>query len=212
MAKRTLSSCWKQFEKLASEYRAAAAEQHPPVTKRALALVEKANTDHIGANTLLPLFVKPYIVAPVSLEFTAELDERGELPAWHTRYDAEKTIIHIQPLAVLCFFQELQAAKAAKNGEADFLIVRYRSFLREIAKLPSIYFLFLVVLQRVAEMLEIAHLEKRGGVIEVAEGESYHTLLWAFKELEVFVRRTYGVNVRAHYGISWYEADWITGR
>ena len=61
-------------------------------------------------------------------------------------------------------------------------------------------------------MLEIAHLEKRGGVIEIAEGEPYHTLLWAFKELEGFARRTYGVNIRAQFGISWYESDWITGR
>ena len=68
-----------------------------------------------------------------------------------------------------------------------------------------------MVLQRVAFLLEITHLEKRGGIIEVAEHESYHTLLWAFKELELFVKKTYGVNIRAHYGIAWYEAEWITG-
>ena len=99
-----------------------------------------------------------------------------------------------------------------EEEDEDMLRLRHLSFLFEISKMPNTYILFMLILQRVALLLEIAHLEKRGGVIEVAEGEAYHTLLWAFKELEVFSDQAYGISIRPQFGIFWYESDWITGR
>ena len=110
------------------------------------------------------------------------------------------------------FLREARTTEITDEIRSDFLRCRYLSFKKEISKLPSIYVLFLLVLQRVAYLLEIAHLEKRGGVVEIAEGEPYHTMLWAFKEFEIFARKTWGLNIRARYGISWYESEWITGR
>jgi hypothetical protein len=173
-------------------------------------LAGRANKDDIG-KALATLFVKPYVSLPVSVEFSLEMNGL-EVPEWLTRFDEEHSRILLQPLSVCHYIQRMRNIQLAQENAADFVRWRNASFLHEMAKLPSIHLLFMIVLQRVAYMLEIAHLEKRGGVIEVAEGESYHTLLWAFKEVEAFVLRTSGVQVRAHYGISWYESDWITGR
>ena len=138
--------------------------------------------------------------------------ENGEIPDWMTRYVEEEARIDLHPLAVVKYIRRMQNMVVTEEDKTSFVHHRYVSFLAELGKLPGMHILFMLALQRVAYMMEIAHLEKRGGIIEVAEGESYHTLLWAFKEVESFVRRTSGVNIRSHYGIYWYESDWITGR
>jgi len=173
-------------------------------------LAGRANKDEIG-KALATLFVKPYVALPVAVEFSLEMNGL-EVPEWLTRYDEVNNRILLQPLSVCHYIQRMRGIQVTEDKVQDFVRWRNSSFLHEMAKLPSIHLLFMVVLQRVAYMLEIAHLEKRGGVIEVAEGEAYHTLLWAFKEVEAFVLRTSGIQVRAHYVISWYESDWITGR
>ncbi len=208
MAKRTLQSCWKQYEKLAADYFEGL--KPPEECRQKLAdLTDKANSDNLGVS-LLTLFVRPYLPLELKLEFDNELD--GGVPEWQTRYDGENSRIVVCPVAVFKFIREIRELEITDEDYEDFLHCRYVSFLVELAKLPAIYILFLLVLQRVAYLLEVAHLEKRGGVIEIAEGEAYHTLLWAFKELENFAKRTWGLNIRAHYGISWYESEWITGR
>jgi len=229
MAKRTLATSWRQFERLSNDYLAGKGTPAETVAKLAK-LVDKANAEGIGNSSLVPIFIKPYYNNPVLLKFTMEMGPEGEVPDWFSRFvpalvpgDAPGVVapgvVEIHPLALFKLLREAAAwgreEMAGDLSEAAFLVRRYRGFLRELSKIgkkDSIYFLFLVVLQRVAFMLEIAHLEKRGGVIEVAEGESYHTMLWAFKELELFLRKTFGLSVRAHYGMSWYESDWITGR
>lgn len=211
MAKRTLASCWKQYEKLAKDFYSSRQDTAEAGAKLQ-ALTEKTNADGIADSTLTPLFVRPYIAVPLTVEFNMELENGVEVPKWITRFDGEKNVIYVHPLAFFRFVDEIRHYKREELQSDDILHFRYIAFLMEIAKMPPIYILFLCVLQRVAFLLEVAHLEKRGGVIEVAEGENYHTMLWAFKELENFSRRTYGLNIRAHFGISWYEADWITGR
>ena len=111
----------------------------------------------------------------------------------------------------LSYAQDAKDVEIKEEDYEDFLHLRYISFLKELSKLPSIFILFMLVLQRTAYLLEVAHLEKRGGIVEVAEGEAYHTLLWAFKELENLGPKL-GKNVRADFGVLWYESEWITGR
>lgn len=209
MGKRTMSSCWRQFDKMSQSY-LHETKPRDEVMEDLKVLTGKANNDDIGG-ALATLFVKPYISAPVNVEFTMEMPG-DEIPEWTTRFDSQAACIYVHPLAMFRFIENIRTVDLDDPEYEDFIRKRLWSFLNEIGKLPEISILFLLVLQRVAYMLEIAHLEKRGGVIEVAEGESYHTLLWAFKEVENFTRRTSGLNVRAHYGISWYESDWITGR
>jgi hypothetical protein len=207
MAKRTLQSCWKQFEKLAAAY--LAKPDHSTTLRRNLnTLCRKANEDNLGSS-LVTLFVRPHLPLDLKVEFVCDLTEG--IPAWQTAYDSENSRIIVHPVAVVEFSRSIQHVEIPSRDE-DFLRARWLSFLAEIGKLPTVYILFLLVLQRVAYLLEIAHLEKRGGVVEVAEDEAYHTLLWAFKEFEVFAKRTWGLNLRARHGISWYESEWITGR
>ena len=208
MGKRTLASCWKQYEKLSYAYLDGQKDKEKLVEKLLL-LTTKTNGDKIG-NALLTLFVVPYINVCKSVEFAVDLG--GEIPESKTSFKEQDGIINVHPLSVFKFIKEIGQLKLPTFEEEDFLKSRHLNFLVEIGKLTPIYLLFLLVLQRVAYLLQVAHLEKRGGVIEIAEDEDYHTMLWAFKELETFIRKTYGVNIRAHYGISWYEAEWITGR
>ncbi len=208
MAKRTLQSCWKQFEKLTYKY---LDEPTDAKFKAIEELIGKVNGDRLG-DSLYLLFVKPHLPLDLQVVFDCELDENGELPEWRTFYSSERQNILVHPIASYKFIREVRNVEITDDDREDFLHLRYLSFTKEIGKLPPIYLLFMLVLQRVAFLLEIAHLEKRGGIIEVAEGEAYHTLLWAFKELERFVQTTWGVQVRAHYSISWYESEWITGR
>ena len=208
MGKRTLASCWKQYEKLSLAY-LDGQKDSSKILEKLEVLTDKTNVDKIG-NALFTLFVSPYVNICNTVEFTTSMD--GDIPNWQTKFDPETGIIQVHPLSIFRLIKEISHLSIPKVIEDDFIRCRHLSFLTEISKLTSTYVLFLLVLQRVAYLLEIAHLEKRGGVVEVAEDEAYHTLLWAFKELENFLRKTYGLNIRAHYGISWYEAEWITGR
>ncbi len=208
MAKRTIQSCWKQYEKLASDYMNEAKSKKATL-KKIKTLTKKANADDVGAS-LVTLFVRPYLPLDLSLEFVCDLDDG--IPRWQSDYDSENSRIIVHPIAVSKFASDIVDLELQEEDYDDFLHCRWLSFLVEIGKLPSIYLLFMVVLQRVAYLLEVAHLEKRGGVVEVAEGEAYHTMLWAFKEFEIFAKRTWSISIRAKYGISWYESEWITGR
>jgi len=67
-------------------------------------------------------------------------------------------------------------------------------------------------MREVADLKRITDVEKKGGEIEAAVGERYLQLLWAFKELEAFFKRTNGLDLRAEFGILWLESDWFIGQ
>ena len=207
MAKRTLQSCWKQYEKFANDYlkQNKSAEE---CQQKLNELTEKVNEDKIGTN-LFTIFVEPHLPLDMDVVFDSDLSEG--LPEWQTKYDQDKKLIMINPVSVVKFINEAKAVEIKEEDYEDFLHLRYISFLKELSKLPSIFILFMLLLQRTAYLLEVAHLEKRGGIVEVAEGEAYHTLLWAFKELENLGPKL-GKNVRSDFGVLWYESEWITGR
>ena len=211
MAKRTIQSCWKQYEKLARDY---LDERRPleTVVEDIETLTHKANNDDVG-ESLTALFVRPYLPLDISVKFTAEFDDG--VPSWQTRYEKyedKSSCILLHPVSIYRFCRQAASVEVDGDEYDDFLELRALTFQQEIGKLPSLYILFMMILQRTAFLMEIAHLEKRGGVVEIAEDESYHTLLWAFKEFEAFAKRSWGVEIRAKHNISWYESDWITGR
>ncbi len=208
MAKRTLMTCWKQYENL-SQSILSGEQNNSKLHDKLLTLTAKANADKIG-NALYTLFVKPYMSNCKSVEFT--VDMISGVPEWLTDYLEETGTLLVHPISTIRWINNIKNLIMPDFREDEFILFRNISFLIELGKLPSIYLLFLIVLQRVAILLRITHLEKRGGIIEVAEDESYHTLLWAFKEFEQFMKKVYGINARPHFGISWYESDWITGK
>jgi hypothetical protein len=207
MARRTVFSCWKQYEKLALSYLGNG--EDGTAIEKLQELTGKVNRDRIGS-VLERFFVRPHVGLPIAIEFS--VDERDGSRDWRTAYEADTGRILIHPVGIIKFRSEIRAIEVPDRDEDDLIHCRNLAFLSEIGKLSSVYFLFLMVLQRVAYLNEVAHLEKRGGIVEVAEGEAYHTLLWAFKELESFSKLTQGLNIRAEHNISWYESDWITGR
>jgi hypothetical protein len=209
MGKRTVNSCWEQFEKLANMYLNDEVKSESAHIKL-IDLTTRVNKDNIGDH-LINLFIKPYYPQPVDLKFMSDCSDG--ISEYQTSFDTDTGTINVFPVSIVQLYQDVNAHEPPERDEADLLHCRHASFLAEMGKLSSIYFLFLLLLQRAAYLTEVAHLEKRGGVIEVAEGEAYHTMLWAFKELEVFVaKRLNGKNLRADFAISWFESDWITGR
>ena len=104
MAKRTLLSCWKQYEKLSSTYLLNANTKEKTLEKLQV-LTEKANGDQIG-NALFTLFVSPYLTVCNAVEFTVIIEET--FPSWQTKFDEPSGIITIHPISVFNFIQEIR--------------------------------------------------------------------------------------------------------
>jgi len=211
MARRTLSSTWKQFERLHRQY-----EQSACSDQRKLAeideLVGKVNNSRI-VDALATLFILPYGLEEYRLQFAAS--ETGKLISWGTRRDDEAHVIYVSVEGVFQFIRDCaEAVEVLKTPAArkTFQHYRFQAYLAELGKLPSRYILFILILREVAEARKITDVEKKGGEIEVAEGKAYLQLLWAFKELEAFFRRTNGMDLRAEAGILWLESDWFIGK
>ena len=209
MAKRTIQSCWKQFEKFYKDYQS---DQKCKDTAIAAFgdLCTKANNDNICAG-LKTLFVAPHYDLDLAVLFDLHLED-GKIALWQTMFDSEKKELYVNPFSILQFIEQIKEVDLESEDKENIIHFRWVSFCKEMSKIPSMFLLFMLVLQRVAYLLEIAHIEKRGGIVEVAEGEAYHTLLWAFKEFEAFARKTWGIELRSKYNILWYESEWITGR
>jgi len=213
MAPRTLASTWKQYEKAVRKYEAAEdprADQIEVVN----ALTRRVNRSRI-VEALATLFVRPYSgMEDVGVRFYAA--PAGEdFPGWSVRFSPEEKTFFINPVAVFRFRDECHRAAevlATPEGREDFAGYRYHAYLAELRKLPDPMFLFLLLLGEVANARKISRVEKKGGQVEMAEDETYTNLLWAFKELESFYGSTHGADLRAEYGILWYESEWFVGR
>jgi hypothetical protein len=214
MAARTLSTTWKQMEKLAEKL-----FQKKP-QKGALEAIDdlcrKTNESRI-VDAMVSLLVTPYGGLDGTKILFAASDGKA-FPEWLTDYNAETKTIQVNGVGILKFAAECRATGktlATPAAKESFQGYRLLSFMAEIGKIPTRLILFLIILVQVARCKEICKADKRGGTAAVAdstETEQYQTLLWAFKELEVFYRETTGVALRSEYGILWYESEWIAGK
>ena len=211
MARRTLSSTWKNFERLVRQYDKSGRSDTDKLD-RLDELSRKVNSSRI-VEALSTLFIHPYGFAEATLQFSTR--EAEELPSWRTRMDDDEEVLYLNAMGVFGFIDECgEAVELLKTPEArkSFHHYRFQAYLAELSKLPSQYILFLLILRQVAHSRHITDVEKKGGEIEVAEGESYLEILWAFKELEVFFKRTNGLDLRSEYRILWLESDWFVGK
>ncbi len=210
MARRTLSGTWKSIERLVAQYDKSG---DPKKLELLNELVEKVNVSKI-ISALTTLFVSPYHgVEDVKLRFAEMID--GAFPEWRVFFDQENKILLLNPFGVFYFIKECEEAVATLNtpeARRSFLHYRNKAYMVELGKLPSYMLLFLLILNEVAAIRDITRVEKRGGDSEVPEGKNYLQLLWAFKELEAFMRQNKGVDLRSEYGIQWLESDWFEGR
>lgn len=221
MAPRTLKTTWKNFEKFFRQYEKSGRTD----TKKLAAideLVQKTNASRI-TDALATLFVKPYGVENGSILFAGTVD--GEFPEWRSKCETEieevdgdevkRSTIFINVNGVFDFLAEGAAALEKLNtpeARKSFQEYRYTAYMAQMSKLPPKFVLFLLILQEVATLKRITDVEKKGGEIEAAIGARYLQLLWGFKELETFFKRTNGLDLRAEFGILWLESDWFIGQ
>ncbi|MBT7162769.1 MAG: hypothetical protein HN904_08325 [Victivallales bacterium] len=212
MAPRTLASTWRQFEKLAKSY----LNFEQPVVDDAeplRGLAVKVNKSRI-VDALATMFVAPY----AGLEETkVQFFETGDAvcPEWVADYDEEADRMSVNPVGVVQFSRQCEAAFAALStpeARRDFETYRLRAYMAELRKLPTRLLLFMLILRKVAEILKITEVEKRGGETEDVNDGGYMNLLWGFKEVERMYREMKGVSLRAEYGLLWYESDWYVGK
>ncbi len=211
MAPRTLTTTWKNFEKLVGQYEKSG---RTDLGKAAAIddLVAKTNASRIGT-ALATLFVRPFGLDDGEVKLVGLVD--GQFPEWRTRYDEEHKAIQVSVLGVFDFMKDAREAVArlpTPEARKTFQDYRYCAYLAQMSKLPSKFILFLLILREVAHTRKITDIEKKGGEIEAALGETYLQLLWAFKELELFFKRTNGLDLRAEFGILWLESDWFIGQ
>ncbi len=215
MAARTLSTTWKQLEKLAEKL-----SQKKPVKGTIEAiddLCRKTNESKI-VDAMVSLLVTPYGgMDGVRIQFATS--DGKKFPDWVTQYDEETKVIQVNGVQILKFIADCKAASknlTTPQAKESFPGYRLLAFMSEVGKIPTRLALFQMVLVQVARCKEICKADKRGGsaaiVADTTETEQYQTLLWAFKELEVFYRETTGVAMRSEYGILWYESEWIAGK
>ena len=211
MAPRTLTSTWKNFEKLIRQY-----EKSDRTDEKKLdaidELVSKTNNSRI-VEALTTLFVRPYGLEDVHVRFANR--ENDSFPDWYTHHDEEGGFLYVNVMGVFDFMKEcMEAVERLKTPEArkSFKEYRFCAYLAQMSKLSSKFTLFLLILREVAAIRHITDVEKKGGEVEQAAGERYLQLLWAFKELEAFFRRTNGLDLRAEFGVLWLESDWFIGQ
>jgi len=94
----------------------------------------------------------------------------------------------------------------------DVTVHRQYAFMKELAKLPEPYLVYIAVLQEVAVVNDIVSIEHRNGGYIKSDSAGYLSLLWAFKEFEGFYLRMQHRNLRADYGIIWHEGNWVEER
>ena len=212
MAPRTLASTWRQFEKLARVY--LATEQPSADDSQPLAeLAARVNRSRI-VDALATMCLAPYSgLEEATMEFLDASD--NAYPEWPVAYDEGESRMRVNPVGVVRFSQECEeafAALATPEARRDFETYRLRAYMAELRKLPSQLLLFMLILRKVAEVLRITEVEKRGGETEDVHDGGYMNLLWAFKEVERLYRDMNGLSLRAEYGVLWYESDWFVGK
>lgn len=215
MAPRTLSSTWRQFEKLG---RAVAKSRRPAsqLVAELDDLSERANRSKV-VEALQTLFVEGHPgVDGVRVQFAG--GRQAVEMAEPTQFDDGSRVILVNPVGVVRFIDHCSECVAEmKTREARESFLRYRlcAYQAELSKLPSHLLLFLALLRQVAEVSGVTRSDRRaanGATQEPEEDRPYLMLLWAFKHLEAVLRDVKGVNLRSEYRILWYESDWVSGR
>ncbi len=210
MAKRTLASTWRNIERLLDQH---ARRDDDQKLAELNDLLIKVNSSSV-VRALSTLFVNPHHgLEDASLRFA--LLEDNQPPPWKAMYREEDKCLYVNVLGVFDLRRECEKAREillTPEARKSFQLYRFQAFLAELGKLPTQLLLFLVILEEAANARDISRVEKRGGETEASEGRAYLQLLWAFKELENFMKLNKGLDLRSEYGILWLESDWFVGR
>ena len=210
MAKRTLTTTWRNIERLVQQH---ARRNDNKKLEELNNLFVRINNSNI-VEALATLLINPHHgFEKTSLRFA--LLENNQPPPWKTYYSPEEDRLYINVLGIFDFREECETASrtlTTPEARKSFHLYRYNAFMAELAKLPNQLMLFLLIFQELANVLDISRVVKRGGESEESEGRYYLQYLWGFKELESFMKTNKGIDLRSEYGILWLESDWFVGR
>ena len=132
------------------------------------------------------------------------------------KYIEEESKMIFSPLDFLLFVKKVQFAEKfiLDNMEIreDVKIHRQYAFMKELAKMPPPYLIYISILQEMAIANDVVSIEHRNGGYIKSEAAFYLSLLWAFKEFEQFYLRMQHRSFRADYGVIWHEGEWVEER
>ena len=216
----TLAGFWKNINSIAPKCLNVADFDEKDSLSELTRIVEEVNMSPIP-RSIGNLFVGPYLEEdkfsvnfslPETLQ-SVEIDK----PVSYISYDVEErprkeSTISINSLALFNYvesFKNIPERVDEDLSTAAFREKRQAAFMKEIAKLPDPYFVYLAVLQELAYCNDVVSVEDREGNFHESDASFYLSLLWAFKEFEVFYLRAQNRSLRADYGIIWHEGEWV---
>lgn len=210
----TLAGLWKKINKIAPTYLESTASEAAELAEEINKILQEANESSIP-NSIATSFIKPYLHdEKCTVEFKG--DTATEFGKWAVKYDEENNQFFLDPIGIHNVIMDFKNAEKRIETEIelkdDFKEYRQVSFMNAIAKLPSPYFTYVVVLQEMAHLNDIVSIENREGGYIKSEASFYLSILWAFKEFERFYLKVQHRHLRADYGIIWHEGEWIEDR
>jgi len=159
-------------------------------------------------------FITPYLHSDeIVFRFMATYDAENYGVA---TYVEKRSYFILNLIEFLKFVKKIHSAeqyiKDNMEIREDVTIHRQYAFMKELAKMPEPYLIYVAVLQEVAVANDIVSIEHRNGGYIKSESSAYLSLLWAFKEFESFYLRMQHRNLRADYGLIWHEGNWVEER
>jgi hypothetical protein len=210
---------WKRLSTIFSEYikdnscsdeKIICDEKQAEILNEVLEEINASGVPHSIASS----FVAPFIHdEKVKLVFELPGDKEMFGPA---KYIEEESKVIISPLDFLYFVRKVHSSEKyiQDNMEVreDVKIHRQYAFMKELAKMPPPYLIYIAVLQEIAIANDVVSIEHRNGGYIKSEAAFYLSLLWAFKEFEQFYLRMQHRSFRADYGVIWHEGEWVEER
>lgn len=208
----TLTGFWNRLNQLAPSYLNALPNVNKEILDKINSMLKEVNSSPLP-KLIADNFIKPFFEKEgITIFFSG--DENGTFGNWTARLIKEKNFLKIDPVGLHIFSRRLEEDKTGLpelSRTADFAKYRSLSLNKEIKKLPEEYLIFIAVLKEVAEIKQIAAVERSKDIPSDAEEDasSYLYLLWALKQFEEFYRKVQNRNLRSEYGIVWHEGEWI---
>jgi hypothetical protein len=216
----TLAGFWKNINSVAPKCLNVDDFDQKDALSELAKIVDEVNASPIP-RSIGNLFVGPYLEedkfkVDFSIPETLQAAEVNK-PVSYKSYDLEESprresTISINSLALFNYvesFKDIPIPEENDISVASFKEKRQFAFMKEVAKLPDPYFVYLAVLQELAYCNDVVSVEDREGNFHESDAGFYLSLLWAFKEFEVFYLRAQNRSLRADYGIIWHEGEWV---
>lgn len=207
----TLAGFWRNINSVAPAYLESKKSEEKNLSEEINIILQEVNKSSVP-KSIANSFVKPYLQKEdCTVEFTG--DPSHVFGKWTVQYDEENTKLLLDPIGIHKLISDFKNAHNRLENETDikddFKEYRQISFMAALSKLPEPYFIYIIVLQEIAQLNDIVSIENREGGYIKSDSSFYLSILWAFKEFERFYLRVQHRHLRSDYGIIWHEGEWI---